>query len=305
MQDFPSPLLHPYDAAAVERAAQALWEAERCHAFDPASTAAVFSVDTPPPTVSGRLHIGHVFSYTQAECIVRYKRMRGFNVFYPFGFDGNGLPTERLAEQEHGVRGKDLPRAEFVALCLATSKKYEREYEAFMRALGISADWSLSYSTIDARCVRISQRGFLDLWKKGEAYLKDAPTLWCTQCGTALAQADLEFADKGSQFTTLRFDLEGGGVVRDRDDAPRAPPRVRGGLPPPLASRARRSSSGRRALVPLEGGRAVAGAGRRPGGPGEGHGHRHVLHVRRQDRRGVVPEAPASSSARRSGRTAT
>src|SRR5438105_4897247 len=110
------PLSQPYDAKAVEAAAQALWERERCHAFDPASKAPVFSVDTPPPTVSGSLHIGHVFSYTQAECIVRYKRMRGFNVFYPFGFDGNGLPTERLTEKEHGVKGKDMPRPDAVLL---------------------------------------------------------------------------------------------------------------------------------------------------------------------------------------------
>ncbi len=257
---FPSPLRDPYDAAAVERAAQAHWERERCHAFDPASTAPVYSVDTPPPTVSGKLHIGHVFSYTQAEAIVRYKRMAGFNVFYPMGFDGNGLPTERLAEQEHGVKGKDMPRPEFVALCLGTSKKYEQEYEAFMRSLGISADWSLSYSTIDARCVRISQRGFLDLWKKGEAYLKDAPTLWCTQCGTALAQADLEFADKGSQFTTLRFDLEigsgGGGSLEIATTRPELLPACAAVFFHPSHPRAK-ELAGRRAIVPLQDGRAV------------------------------------------------
>ena len=256
MSTFPSPLSDPYDAPAVERTAQALWEAERCHAFDPASTAPVYAVDTPPPTVSGKLHIGHVFSYTQAECIVRYKRMRGFNVFYPFGFDGNGRPTERLAEAEHGVKGKDLPRAEFVALCLGTSKKYEQEYAAFMRTLGISADWSLSYSTIDDRCVRISQRGFLDLWKKGEAYLKDAPTLWCTQCGTALAQADLEFADKGSQFTTLRFDLEGGGALEIATTRPELLPACAAVFLHPTHPRAA-EFEGRRALVPLQGGRSV------------------------------------------------
>lgn len=256
MSDAASPLSAPYDAAAVERAAQALWETQRCHAFDPASTAPVFSIDTPPPTVSGRLHIGHVFSYTQAEAIARYKRMRGFNVFYPFGFDGNGLPTERLAEQEHGVKGKDLPRAEFVRLCLETSKKYEREYEAFMRALGISADWSLSYSTIDARCVRISQRGFLDIWRKGEAYLKDAPTLWCTQCGTALAQADLEFADKGSQFTRLRFDLEGGGALEIATTRPELLPACACVFVHPSHPRAA-EVVGRRALVPLGEGRSV------------------------------------------------
>src|SRR5262245_32346921 len=208
----PLPLDGPYDPKRNDAEAQALWERERVHAFDPASKAPVFSVDTPPPTVSGSLHIGHVFSYTQAECIVRYKRMRGFNVFYPFGFDGNGLPTERLTEKEHNVKGREMPRPDFVRLCLETSRKYVKEFEALWRSLGFAADWSLVYSTIDDRSMRVSQRGFIDLWKKGEAYLKDSPTLWCTLCGTALAQADLEFHDKPSKFTTLRFDVDGGGA---------------------------------------------------------------------------------------------
>ncbi len=200
-----------YDEKAVAAAAQELWEREKVHAFDPSdkARAKVFSVDTPPPTVSGSLHVGHVFSYTQAECIVRYKRMRGFNVFYPFGFDGNGLPTERLTEKERGVKGRDMPRPDFVRLCLETSRKYVAEFEALWRSLGVSADWSLAYSTIDDRCVRISQRGFLDLVAKGEVERRESPTLWCTMCGTALAQADLEFKEKPSAFTTLRFGLEG------------------------------------------------------------------------------------------------
>ncbi len=247
-----SPLSAPYDPKTIEPAAQALWESERCHAFDPSSAAPVFSVDTPPPTVSGALHIGHVFSYTQAECIVRYKRMRGFNVFYPFGFDGNGLPTERLAEQEHGVRGKDLPRPDFVRLCLETSRKYATAFEGFMRTLGISADWSLAYSTIDERCIRISQRGFIDLWRKGHAYLKEAPTLWCTQCGTALAQADLEAKDKAAQFTTLRFDLEGGGALEIATTRPELLPACGAIFVHPGHPRAR-ELLGRRAIVPLAG----------------------------------------------------
>jgi hypothetical protein len=108
-----------------------------------------------------------------------------------------------------------MPRPDFVRLCLATSQKYAAEFEAFMRSIGLSADWSLAYSTIDERSIRVSQRGFLDLWTKGEAYLKESPTLWCTQCGTALAQADVEFKDKPSQFTTLRFDLAGGIALPD------------------------------------------------------------------------------------------
>jgi valyl-tRNA synthetase len=246
----------PYEPKSIDRAAQDLWERLGVHRFDPASKAEVFSIDTPPPTVSGNLHIGHVFSYTQAECIARYQRMRGKNVFYPFGYDGNGLPTERLAEQEHGVKGKDMPRPDFVRLCLETSKKYAAAFEVFMRSLGLSADWSLAYSTIDERSMRVSQRGFLDLWTKGHAYLKESPTLWCTQCGTALAQADLEFKDKPSQFTTLRFDLEGGGHLEIATTRPELLPACVAVFVHPGDARAK-ALVGRRALVPLQDGRAV------------------------------------------------
>jgi valyl-tRNA synthetase len=206
-------LENAYDPKAVDKAAQDHWEREHVHRFDPASRAEVFSVDTPPPTVSGSLHIGHVFSYTQAECIVRYQRMRGRNVFYPFGFDGNGLPTERLTEKEHGVKGKDMPRRDFVRLCLETSRKYEREFEALWRSLGVSSDWSLVYSTIDERCMRISQRGFLDLARKGEVYRNTTPTLWDTETQTAVAQAELEAKEKRTLMSDVRFDLAGGGHV--------------------------------------------------------------------------------------------
>ena len=251
-----TPLSLPYDPRTVEVAAQAIWERERCHAFDPSSTAEVFSIDTPPPTVSGSLHVGHVFSYTQAECIARYQRMRGKNVFYPFGFDGNGLPTERLTEAEHGVRGRDMPRPDFVRLCLETSRKYEREFETFMRSLGISADWSLAYSTIDDRCIRISQRGFLDLWHKGHAYLKEAPAFWCTQCRTALAQADLEAVEKPSRFVEVRFDLAGGGSFEIATTRAELMPACVAVFLHPSHPRTQ-ELAGRRALVPLEDGRDV------------------------------------------------
>lgn len=202
-----------YDPKVLDPWAQELWERLGVHRFDPTAKAEVYSVDTPPPTVSGSLHVGHVFSYTQAECIARFQRMRGRNVFYPFGFDDNGLPTERLAEKEHGVLGRELPRAQFVALCEQTSARYEREFEALWRSLGISADWSLLYRTIEPRTIRISQRGFLDAYRKGEAYLKTSPTLWDTETRTAVAQAELESKDKKTQMNHLRFDLEGGGHI--------------------------------------------------------------------------------------------
>ncbi len=122
-----------YNPTTLEPQAQALWEELGVHRYDPEAPGEVFSIDTPPPTVSGKLHIGHVFSYTQAECIARYMRMRGRNVFYPFGFDDNGLPTERLTERDHKVLGREMPREEFVALCRETSDKYKQDFEQLWR----------------------------------------------------------------------------------------------------------------------------------------------------------------------------
>jgi valyl-tRNA synthetase len=193
-----------------------------------------------------------VFSYTQAECLVRYQRMRGRNVFYPFGFDGNGLPTERLAEKEHGVLGREMPRSEFVRLCLETSRKYEREFEALWRSLGVSADWSLSYSTIDERCIRISQRGFLDLFRKGEVYQRTSPTLWDTETQTAVAQAELESKEKQTKMNDVRFDLEGGGHVVIATTRPELLAACVAMFVHPGDPRAK-GLVGRRALVPLFG----------------------------------------------------
>ncbi|MCB9830194.1 MAG: valine--tRNA ligase [Planctomycetes bacterium] len=203
----------PYEPTTIDAFAQELWEREGVYRFDPQAPGEVLSVDTPPPTVSGSLHVGHVFSYTQAECIVRFQRMRGRNVFYPFGFDDNGLPTERLAEKEHGVLGRELPREEFVRLCRETAARYEAEFETLWRSLGISADWSLRYGTIDERCIRISQRGFLDLLDKDQAYLKTSPTLWDTETQTAVAQAELDDKTQQTTMNRLRFDLVDGGAV--------------------------------------------------------------------------------------------
>ncbi len=202
-----------YNPETLDAAAQALWEAEGVHRYDRDSTAEIYSIDTPPPTVSGSQHIGHVFSYTQAECIARYQRMLGKNVFYPFGFDDNGLPTERLTEKEHGVLGREMPREAFVALCRETSARYKKEFEALWRSLGFSSDWSLVYSTIDERAIRISQRGFLDAYAKDQVYQHTSPTLWDTETQTAVAQAELESKDKRTKMNDLRFDLVAGGGV--------------------------------------------------------------------------------------------
>jgi valyl-tRNA synthetase len=202
-----------YDHQAVEAAARALWESHDVYRYDRDGRGPVFSVDTPPPTVSAaHLHVGHAMSYSQPDFIVRYRRMRGERVFYPIGFDDNGLPTERYVEQAHGVRALDMPRAEFVALCLAETQRTAETYEDLWRRLGLSLDWSLRYSTIDARCQRTAQTSFVKLHEAGYVRRTQDPILWCTEDRTSLAQADVEDLERTSKLHTIRFGgaFEGG-----------------------------------------------------------------------------------------------
>jgi valyl-tRNA synthetase len=195
-----------YDHQAVEAAARELWESHDVYRYDRDGHGPVFSVDTPPPTVSAaHLHVGHAMSYSQPDFIVRYRRMRGERVFYPIGFDDNGLPTERYVEQAHGVRAVDLPRAEFVALCLAETRRTAETYEDLWRRLGLSLDWSLRYSTIDARCQRTAQTSFVKLHEAGYLRRAQDPVLWCTEDRTSLAQADVEDLERTGRLHTIRF----------------------------------------------------------------------------------------------------
>src|SRR5271165_6806674 len=198
-----------YEHQAVEAAARALWEDHDVYRYDATGSGDVFSVDTPPPYVSAaHLHVGHAMSYSQPDFIVRYRRMRGERVFYPIGFDDNGLPTERYVEQAYRVRAADMPRAEFVALCLAETQRTAERYEDLWRRLGLSLDWSLRYSTIDARCQRTAQTSFVKLHQAG--YLRRAhdPILWCPEDRTSLAQADVEDLERTSRLHTIRFSDE-------------------------------------------------------------------------------------------------
>jgi valyl-tRNA synthetase len=195
-----------YDHRAVEAAARALWESHDVYRYDRDGHGPVFSVDTPPPYVSAaHLHVGHAMSYSQPDFIVRYRRMRGQRVFYPIGFDDNGLPTERYVEQAYGVRAVDMPRAEFVALCLAETQRTAERYEDLWRRLGLSLDWSLRYSTIDARCQRTAQTGFIKLHELGYLRRAQDPILWCPEDRTSLAQADVEDLERTSRLHTIRF----------------------------------------------------------------------------------------------------
>lgn len=174
----------------------------------------VFSVDTPPPTVSGKMHMGHAFSYTQGDFISRFKRMTGHQVFYPFGTDDNGLPTEHLIEKKKKVRANTMSRSEFVQLCHKTIKEIKPEFIQAWKDLGVSCDFENSYSTIDKQPQRVSQLSFVDLFAKELVYRKETPTTWCITCQTAIAQADFENVEKTSFFNDIAFhDEEGNELI--------------------------------------------------------------------------------------------
>lgn len=195
-----------YNAKEAEERWQKFWEENGIYKFNPdESSDKIFSIDNPPPTVNGKIHIGHVFSYTQIEMIARYMRMKGYNVFYPFGFDDNGLPTERLVEKQIGKRANELSREEFTKLCLETTARYEEQFKKLFKSLGFSADWDYMYSTMGEKAQRTSQKSFIDLYNKGKLHHEEKPCLWCSECQTSIAQAELETKEVDTKFNYLNF----------------------------------------------------------------------------------------------------
>ena len=226
----PSLLPRHFDSAAVEARWDTRWDELAVYRFDASrDRERTFVVDTPPPTVSGSLHIGHVFSYTHTDVLVRYMRMRGRNIFYPMGWDDNGLPTERRVQNYFHVRcdphqpydanlhldrasakrRKHAPqlvsRPNFIELCHALTAEDEEVFTALWRRLALSVDWSLEYATIDDRCRRFAQLSFIDLYEKGHVYSVDAPTMWDIDFRTAVAQAEIEDRETTGALHEIRF----------------------------------------------------------------------------------------------------
>jgi len=224
-----------FDAAEAEDKWGQHWDERGVYRYDPTRPREeTFVVDTPPPTVSGSLHVGHVFSYTHTDAIVRHRRMRGQNIFYPMGWDDNGLPTERRVQNFFHVRcepgvpydpdlklepasakkiKKERPlvvsRRNFIELCNQVTQQDEQAFMALWRRLGLSVDWAQEYATIDDRCRHLAQLSFLDLHEKGHLYSHEAPTMWDVDFQTAVAQAEVEDRPKQGAFHDIRFGVQG------------------------------------------------------------------------------------------------
>lgn len=181
-----------YDFQEAEPRLARFWDEQQTYAFDAKSAGPTFTIDTPPPTVSGELHIGHCYSYTQTDVIARFHRMLGERVLYPMGFDDNGLPTERFVEKTIGRKATEMDTASFLEQCLTLIRQTEDRFERLWRRLGLSVDWHYRYSTMAPESQRTSQWSFIQLYQMGLAYMQQAPTLWCPECHTAIAQAELE-----------------------------------------------------------------------------------------------------------------
>ncbi len=230
----PARIAKHFDAPACEARWDEEWQRSQIYRYDPSRPREeTFVVDTPPPTASGSLHVGHVFSYTQADVMVRFKRMRGMNIFYPMGWDDNGLPTERRVQNYYHVRcdpgthyeeglelceanakqrkkpARLISRPNFIEACYGLINEDEEYYRVLWRRLGLSVDWSQEYQTIDDHCRQVAQRSFLDLWQKGLVYTSEAPTMWDVDFQCAVAQAEVEDRVVPGAYHDIEFAIEG------------------------------------------------------------------------------------------------
>jgi valyl-tRNA synthetase len=199
-----------YDPKLEEVKVRNLWDEHHVYTFNENTLKPIFSIDTPPPTMSGQMHIGHASSYTQQDVVARYKRMQGFEVFYPFGTDDNGLPTEKLVQKEKKVNLRHVSRDEAIKICVEYLKETRPQFIQDWKDIGMSCDFNLSYSTIDEHSRRVSQKTFLELYKKGRAFRHESPVIWDTMFQSSIAQAELEDIERKSFFNDIVFTLEDG-----------------------------------------------------------------------------------------------
>jgi valyl-tRNA synthetase len=197
-----------YDPDAVEPAWQDRWVDAATYAYESVDDPDLsFSIDTPPPTVSGDLHWGHVYGATLQDFVARFQRMANGAVFFPFGYDDNGIASERLTEDELGIEHSNFERREFQRKCREVCAEYEADFTEKMQSLGVSIDWDHTYQTIEPRVQRISQRSFIDLYEQGREYRRRAPTIWCPDCATAISQVETEDDERGSHFHDIEFSV--------------------------------------------------------------------------------------------------
>ena len=263
-----------FESRAAEEKWAKIWEDASTYRFAEASDAPTYVIDTPPPTVSGSLHVGHVFSYTQTDVIARYQRMRGLNVFYPMGWDDNGLPTERRVQNYFHVRcepgappfdvstleqaddaarklaPRKLQRGAFIDLCVKLTAEDEKAFKELWQRLGLSVDWSQEYSTISEHSRRIAQMSFLDLFEKKHVYTVEAPTMWDVDFKTAVAQAEVEDRPVKGAFHKIRFAVQGGGDFTIATTRPELLPACVGVATHPGDERYR-TLIGKKAITPL------------------------------------------------------
>ncbi len=230
-----------YNPSEMEKKALSLWQKEGVYKYDKnRSRQETFSIDTPPPTVSGSLHLGHMFSYSQTDVIARYQRMKGMNVFYPMGWDDNGLPTERRVQNVYGIqcsleipydpayqatkkegkknlKAEDISRENFIEVCNELTLEDEKVFKNLFMNLGLSVDWNLEYSTINDLSRKIAQRSFLDLFEKKLAYTQEAPIMWDLDFKTAVAQAEGEDREIAGHYYDIEFAVSSGKSENEND----------------------------------------------------------------------------------------
>ncbi len=248
-------MLGEYDPKVIESKWQRRWDELGIYRFDAKSKKPIYGIDTPPPYASAyHLHMGHAMHYSQFEFMARFWRMNGRNVFFPIGFDDNGLPTEKHVEQVYNIDKGKVTREEFKRLCMVETEKIEEEFmRPMFNHLGFSCDWNIFYRTIDPWCQKVAQTSFLDLYRKGLVYRSKEPTLWCPYHETALAQAEVEDLERDTSLNYIDFELaDGDGKITIATTRPELLPACVGVFVHPKDER-HSHLAGKRARVPIFG----------------------------------------------------